>query len=188
MILQELKQKIKLCDKKELSKKVGYKSYKNFEVALDKFFQSKSLYEWLKSGHYDFTNTSKEFFLNLCYHLELKEDRIKEALQEAQNYKKEIEKFKNNYIYVNTNFKRKSEPIFALAFCQNLRYISLYNKKEYLFKTRDEILKIVTQKIKKHYKANKNGLGIWGKIASYELHLFDKIYVFDITGKIVNHK
>ena len=38
--------------------------------------------------------------------------------------------------------------------------------------------------IKKHYLHNSDKLGIWGKIVSYQVHIFDTIYTFDTNGSL----
>jgi len=73
------------------------------------------------------------------------------ALQE------EICKFKRCYIFVNTNFKRKNEPIFALAFMESGRRISI-PKEQFAFKSDDEIFELVSKIVKKHYKENEGKL------------------------------
>jgi len=95
---------------------------------------------------------------------------------------KELRKFKDSYIFVNTNFKRKNEPIFALAFCEGERRISL-DKNELIFKNDDEIFKIVSNIVKEHYEQSAGKIGIWGNIVNYTYHHSnDKVYVFDKNG------
>lgn len=60
----------------------------------------------------------------------------------------------------------------------------MYKNENLLFKSIDEIIEILSIKIKKHYLQNSDKLGIWGKIVSYHVHLFDKIYVFDTSGSL----
>ena len=116
--------------------------------------------------------------------LKIDEDTINNEIENIALFKHEVEKFKDSYIFVNTNFKRKNEPIFTLALCENQRRISLYKKENLLFKSTDEILEILSIEIKKHYLQNSDNLGIWGKIVSFQVHLFDTIYIFDTNGNL----
>jgi hypothetical protein len=182
MILEDIKEKIKPYDKTFLAKELGYSNSTKFEKTLNKFFEIPTLYEWFYCGHYDLVNNANDFFIKLSKSLKIDENTINNEIETATIYKKEIEKFKDSYIFVNTNFKRKNEPIFALALCENQRRISLYKKENLLFKSTDEILEILSKEIKKHYSQNSNNLGIWGKIVFYQVHLFNIIYIFDTNG------
>ena len=184
MIFEDIKEKIKFQNKTLLTKELGYSNLTKFEITLNKFLQFSTLNEWFQCGHYDLVNTAGDFFIKLSKALKIDEDTINNEIKNITLYKKEIEKFKDSYIFVNTNFKRKNEPIFALALCENQRRISLYKIENLLFKTIDEIFEILSKEIKKHYLQNKGTLKIWGKINSYQVHLFGKIYVFDINGDL----
>jgi len=107
----------------------------------------------------------------------------KEELKEQ----KEIASLKRCNIFVNTNFRRKNEPIFALAMCEGRRNLPV-DIESLLFKSDEESLKIVGQFIKKHYIKSNGDLGIWGKIVNYAYHHKDsKSYVFDTNGVLLEN-
>ena len=135
MIFKLIKEKINLYDKDDLSKKLGYSNQAKFEETLNKFLQFLNIYQWFEKGHYDLVNNTEDFFIKLSKALNIEYSLINRELKEINLYKQEVEKFKDSYIFVNTNFKRKNEPIFALAFCENQRRISLYKKENLLFIT-----------------------------------------------------
>lgn len=184
MILENIKEKLKLQNKTSLARELGYASLIKFENTLNKFFGISSLYEWFQCGHYDLVNNAKDFFIKLSKALKIDENTINNEIKNITLYNHEVEKFKDSYIFVNTNFKRKNEPIFALALCENQRRISLYKNENLLFKSLDEIIEILSIEIKKHYLQNSDNLGIWGKIVSYQVHLFDTIYILDTNGNL----
>ena len=184
MIFEDIKEKIKLQNKTLLAKELGYSNLTKFEITLNKFLEISTLYQWFQCGHYDLVSTTQDFFIKLSKALKIDENTINNKIETITFYKQEIEKFKDSYIFVNTNFKRKNEPIFALALCENQRRISLYKNENLLFKTTDEILEILSIEIKKHYLHNSDKLGIWGKIVSYQVHLFDTIYILDTNGSL----
>lgn len=184
MIFEDIKEKIKLQNKTFISKELGYSNLTKFEKTLNKFLEFSTLYEWFQCGHYDLVNTAGDFFIKLSKALKIDENTINNEIKNITLYKHEVEKFKDSYIFINTNFKRKNEPIFALALCENQRRISLYKNENFLFKSIDEILEILSIEIKKHYLLNSYKLGIWGKIVSYQVHIFDTIYTFDTNGSL----
>jgi len=184
MLFKLIKEKINLYNKDDLSKKLGYSNQVKFEETLNKFLQFLNIYQWFEKGHYDLVNNAEDFFIKLSKALNIEDSLIHKELKKTEFYRQEVEKFKDSYIFVNTNFKRKNEPIFALAFCENQRRISLYKIENLLFKTIDEIFEILSKEIKKHYLQNKGTLRIWGKIVSYQVHIFDTIYTFDTNGKL----
>lgn len=100
---------------------------------------------------------------------------------------KEICSFEKCYIFVNTNFKRKNEPIFALAFLENIRRLVI-PKEKFAFKNDDEIFSLVSQIVQHHYKKTKNKLPLWGKIDNYFYYHKDGIvYTFDKNGTIIEN-
>jgi len=97
-------------------------------------------------------------------------------------YNKEKLRFKNSYLFIDTNFKRSSQPIFILAFCESQRRIKL-NLDELLFKSDNEILQIVAQFVKDDFYTSDAKAGIWGKIISYTWYHRDaKTYIFNTDG------
>ena len=94
----------------------------------------------------------------------------------------ELAKYKDSYIFVNTNFKRKSEPIFALAFCESQRNIAI-DKNVLIFKSEHEIFRIISDTIQQHYNQSNGKIGIWGNIVNYVYHHSDgETYIFDTSG------
>lgn len=184
MLIKTIKEKLKFQDISTLHKKVGYNSSKNFNETLDKLISTNSTYSWIYTGHYDLVYNSEDFLVKLCEILNIDKNLLNDEISKSVEYYKEEEKFKGSYIFVNTNFKRRSEPIFALAFYEKSRNISLYKKEDLLFKSNEEILDVLSNQIKSHYEENIDGLYIWGKIVSYQIHLFDKTYIFDVNGNL----
>lgn len=95
------------------------------------------------------------------------------------------EQLKKSYIYVNTNFKRRSEPIFALAFSEAQRRISLNNFTQLYSQSKEEIFDFISSFVKDHYLQNNGNIGIWGDIDTYQLNLDNQVYVFDKEGRFL---
>ncbi|MBD3795965.1 MAG: hypothetical protein IE881_08580 [Epsilonproteobacteria bacterium] len=92
-----------------------------------------------------------------------------------------------NYIFVNTNFKRKGEPIFVLAFLEAKRRISITDELA-ASTNQEELFQIIGAYVKNHYEQNNGDLGTWGKIVNYQVHLQDKVYLFDIKGNHLDNE
>lgn len=185
MILQYLKEKVQQQDLNHISKKLGYSNLKNFEKTLLEFSKSSSIIEWFESSHYDLVNTNEDFFIKLSKALNIDNQIILDELEIIKLYKNEIDQFKNSYIFVNTNFKRTSEPIHALAMMESKRRIPLNRNKYLYFKNKNQQQNIVSELIKEHYKSNFGEAAIWGKIKSYKVYLKDEIYHFDTNGEVI---
>ena len=176
-----IKAKLIIIPKSKIVNKLGYASNKKALEALDKFTSSKDLYNWLHSGYYDFKYTALSFFKKLCEIIDIDKDRVEQALLDDKKYHVQLKRFQDSYIYVNTNFKRKGEPIFALAFLESRRRLKM-PVENLLFKTEDEILNCASDFIAKHFTTTKGDIGIWGKAVNYVFHYNGKRYNFDTEG------
>lgn len=188
MLKNELNQKIKNISIEELKIKLAYQSAKKLEKSINIFMETKTIYDWLNSGFYDLVYDAKELFLKLCEVFGIWDLIVQNELNYCENLKNEIYRFKGSYIFVNTNFKRKNESIFALALCEKKRRISLFKNERFLFKTKEEILELVSNIVIEHYKINDGKCSIWGNIINYQLNLFDTVYIYSLDGKIENVK
>jgi len=183
-LMKTIKNRLSQMDKKEVVKLIGY--YKGLKT-LDEFLNSKDIFHWIHKGKYDFENTSKEFFIKLCKILNISDEEVGKELNYIEAKENELRKFEGVYLFVNTNFKNTQEPIFVLAFMKAKRRI-YPNLEDLIFKSDEEVFKIISQIIKIHYKENKGLLPMWGEIINYVYHHIDgKIYVFDFNGNLVEN-
>ncbi|NLK66538.1 MAG: hypothetical protein GX282_03585 [Campylobacteraceae bacterium] len=182
MVFSKLQTKIAnltSVERQILSKSLGYHSYGKFEKAFAKFLIAKSLDEYLYSGYFDYQHTSESLVKKLAQIFAL---NIENELKDAINLNNEAKKYENDYIYIDTNFKRKNESIFMLALSQSSRYVE-FDKKELCFKSLEERLKFISNLITTHY-AKVRILPIFGKITGYRfVHLGQK-YDFDTGGNL----
>jgi len=95
---------------------------------------------------------------------------------------REKDTFKS-YLYIETNFKRKNEPLFVLASLENRRYIDVDGiQGEYL----NDQLKYIQQLIRSHY-AEQTELAVWGEISQYVYFYGEKtIIIFSTSGEVVD--
>ena len=183
MIYEQLKILTQNRDKKALSKALGYVREQNFTRALANLEAAKSLDEFITKGHFDWAHSSETLILALSKHFGL---NIDAELSEVQKLYNERVKFRGSYIYIDTDFKRKSEPIFALAMAQHLRYISLTPFLDKLcFKALDEQLKVISNIIKNYYQKTQT-LPIFGAITGFKLYFLGRDYSLDTNGNFTD--
>ena len=183
MIYEQLKNLTQNSDKKALSKVLGYVREQNFTRALANLEAANSLDEFITKGHFDWAHSSETLILALSKHFAL---NIDAELSEVQKLYNERVKFRGSYIYIDTDFRRKSEPIFALAMAQHLRYISLTPfLDELCFKALDEQLKAIS-KITKSYYQKTQTLPIFGAITGFKLYFLGRDYSLDINGNFTD--
>ena len=183
MIYEQLKILTQNSDKKALSKALGYVREQNFTRALVNLEAAKSLDEFITKGHFDWAHSSETLILALSKHFAL---NIDAELSEVQELYNERVKFRGSYIYIDTDFRRKGEPIFALAMAQHLRYISLTPfLDELCFKALHEQLKTIS-KITKSYYQKTQTLPIFGAITGFKLYFLGKNYSLDTNGEFID--
>ena len=99
----------------------------------------------------------------------------------------EKERLKNCYLYIDTNFKRKSESIFVLAFMEYKRRVNYKDIGNLYFQSDSEILNMVSKFVKEDYFTCNGQIKIWGNIISYNWHHVDgKVYIFNTNGDYIS--
>lgn len=187
MLFYKVKTKAKDLGAKKLLSKMPYNSKAILQKSIDRLYESEGLHLWLKEG-YDLVLDAKTFFIKLSLALGYEEKIINNAIEQAINLQNEIDRFKDSYIFVDTKFKRTTEPVLVLSALESSRRISLFNVNKLLFKDEREILNIVANMVKEHYDYHLGELSTWGKIDAYQLNLFDKIYIFNTKGELLKDK
>ena len=182
---QQIKQKTLSVPTEELLKKLGYQNLQLGEQTLNAFLDSKSIYQWLLEGYFYFKYNSESFLKKLSSILEIPSEEVEAEIKKDKEHVNTIKSMKQPYSFVNTNFKRTSEPIFALAFMENKRRV-FFEKEELYNKSDEVILELVGQTIKQHYIDNNDELKLWGLIENYIYHHIDnRTFIFDTNGKII---
>jgi len=184
-LLTLITKKLESKDKKVLVKNLEYNSTVIGIKTLDKFIISKSLHSWLSSGHYDFVYTSLDFVEKLCIELDIEPILYKKEIALAINTNHGLDKFKNSYIFIYTNFKRTSEPIIALAMMEGRRRIEI-KKENFIFKNLPETINIVSTIVKDNYNKTDGRIALWGEIKYYIYnHIGGQRYLFNINGNLI---
>ena len=184
-MFEALKNCIIKKERNSLVQSLGYNKIEKGDKTLEAFLNTKSLYEWIKEGHFDFRYSAEEFLLAVGRECGIEEKQIAQEIEKAKKRQIEIAKLQTPYIFIDTNFKRTTQPIFALAFGEGLRRIAL-DKEELYDLSKEERLSQVSALVVNHYIKNGGELAIWGKIHFYNFHDIDgAIYVFDTEGNLI---
>ena len=185
MLLELIKQTIVGKNKEELLGSMGYKSPKVGLKTLNSLLEENNLISWISKSHFDYVFTSESFLKELSNELNIDEQNVIDTLNEIANYHHECDKLKNLSLFVNTNFKRTTEPIFALAFLESKRRITI-DKNLLIGKSEDQVIERISNIIQAHYSENEGKLPLWGTIHTYILNAFGNEYIFDINGSLLS--
>ena len=187
-LLQTIKQKLQTTSQKKLLKQMGYDSLKTGQKTLQSLLDADDIYQWIKTGHFDFKYTSKAFVKTLCKVQEVSEIDYVLVLDAYEQRAQKINHESYSFIYVNTDFVRTSESVMVLAILEGKRRVWL--DKEVLFDmSKDEIIFHVSKLIQEHYQAVKGTLTLWGEIKNYVLHYKDEeSVIFDVDGNVLLNK
>ena len=182
---KELQQQLLKTEIKEVAKALGYRNVVSVKKRIDTIVKSQNFLDWMhKNGGYDLKYSRMEFIKKLNEFL-----KIDPALLELDiiAYNEHEEKFKRefqSYIFIYTGFRRKNEPIFALAMLSNRRYIYI-DKEQTMIQDFSAKFAHAKELIKEHMHITGGDLGIWGKIKSYVWHYDEhRSITFALDGSI----
>lgn len=181
MSLQDLiTEKLQNTDKATLAKQLDYNNVSKFEKRLQESLQSK--YLGLDNAYYDFNLTTKEFVQKLCTALEIPALLYKQVVSEisAELLK---EKEPKPYFFLETNFKRDNQPIFALAAMQGERFLSV-NRSIYQLPLNEQLEKL-SSLVRVHFNDFPK-FWMWGEIKSYVyFYNEDTVIIFSTDGEVI---
>ena len=169
---------------------LGYKSSKSAKVTqvLTELLNITELDEYLDKGYYDFKYNSKTLLQAICEIVDISKIDYTQAIEDYQDKQCRLEAMHTPYIFIYTNFKRKNEPIFALAIMESRRRIQL-DKKMYLEKNEDELNTYISNVVKVHYKWKNGKLPLWGDIRTYIYYdIKGNKAVYSTLGNIVDNE
>ncbi len=119
----------------------------------------------LNFGRYDFKYNDMEFLYALCRTVNIDISNHINEIREIQSELYDRRPQWKPFIFVDTGFIRKSQPIFILAFLESSR--NIYLEFETTKLTLPEQIETVKSIIKEHYTKNNKELYMWGEIQQY---------------------
>ena len=184
--LQEILYHAKAQDLARLAEFFGYVRVERFEAILARFLGAKNMREWLKNGYYDMVYRAVSF-LEKCrafVNAEILDAEI--ALAKAENARNDF--LSSGSIRIKTDFRRESQPLFALAMSQGALYLPLCADNEWIYFSDDELLKHTQNRLVAHFvKCGGKIGGIFNcNITGYEMTLGGRKIDFSVQGEIIS--
>ena len=181
---KQIRQKLEQVSQNDVLRSMGYHNLKVGHKTLQKFLDTDTIYLWLKTGNFDIKHSSEGFLRALIKAVNLPASFAENEIQKSQKRLDHIAEMKEPYIFIDTKFKRKSEPIFVLAILEGRRRISI-DKELLVDKSRTEIFEEVGKVIRQHYLSHEGRLDMWGEIYMYVYHHSDgNTYIFNPDGAL----
>ncbi len=133
---------------------------------------------------FDFKYSNQEFLTKLTNVLGLGINDFKSDIDNIHTaHNVWVNRFQS-FVFVDTEFFRKSQPVFVLAACSDQRYIRLIDGIQ--MKPLHEQVTYVQSIVKQHYIDSCGGIGIWGRVKRYVFfYADDEKVAFTTDGKIL---
>lgn len=164
-LFKKIKINIDDFNRTNVIKLMGYQNTEKGILKLESLLSAPDLFSWFEQSCYDFKYSSETFLLELCKILLIPEDEVKIIIAEIKTEIIRIEQMFQPSIFIDTQFKRKSEPVFILSILSGRRHINI-SKYDVLLNQEEEFDRI-RQIIMEHYKFCSGKIEILGKIHQY---------------------
>ncbi|MEQ3724478.1 MULTISPECIES: hypothetical protein [unclassified Alcanivorax] len=170
----------------EILKKMGYSHPDPSHLSrLDRVLNDP---DWgLLDGVHDSRHSDEEFFRSFCSVMEVDAQTVDTVINiTIKAHKDRIAAFKP-YLWVDTGFTRKNQPIFAMAAMEQFRH--LYFQSAFLSLPMHLQIDEVRQRIREHMADTGGELPMWGKIQQYWFfNSIDKAILLDVNGDVIGER
>lgn len=141
----------------------------------------------LESSHFDFKYGGVGFLQALGRALGIDDTALETEIERVQTQLRAESDAFRPYLWVDTQFKRQNQPIFALAFCEPHRY--LYFSKRTALQPLSEQLREVRQRILSHMRQTGGEVVLWGRVHRYLYYYAEgKALVFSTDGELLGER
>ncbi|MCH8553001.1 MAG: hypothetical protein LAT62_13775 [Natronospirillum sp.] len=120
----------------------------------------------LRQSRFDFRYSGADFLRALCRQLDIAPEPVEAEIRRVQDSLREETMAYRPFIWIDTHFRRASQPLFALAACESQRHIGL----DWRLAAKapwEEQLRQVRARIARHWQETQGELGIWGQVQEY---------------------
>ncbi len=161
---QQLQQALQGRDTGAVLRQLGYTA--DNQAALTRLLATvESEHYGLDQSRFDFRYSGADFLRALARVLDLDPEPVAAEIDRVQTFLKDNATAFRPYIWVNTHFRRTTQPLFALAACEPQRYLGL--DWQLPRQPMEKQLVKVRQCIAEHWADTQGDLGIWGTIQEY---------------------
>ena len=182
---KKLQQELPNIDMKVLAKALDYHNVDSVKKRIEAIANSQNFAEWMQqNGGYDLKYTRMEFMEKMMAFLEIDLTLLELDLIAYNEHEEKLKREFKSYIFMYTGFRRKNEPIMALAMLSSRRYIYIDKEQtiEQNFSTKFAHAK---ELIKEYISKTDGDLGIWGEIKSYVWHYDENnSIIFKLDGTL----
>ncbi|MDF1822254.1 MAG: hypothetical protein P1U64_11800 [Alcanivoracaceae bacterium] len=170
----------------DVLRSMGYRQPAQKEVArLENVIASEDL--GLASGGFDFRFSDEEFLKALCAQLGIGDELVDAAVQNIREALAAEKAAFKPWLWVETGFRRTSQPVFALSLCEPLRRLRL---EENLWQLPfDEQILRAGHRIREHMAETGGELDMWGVIQQYWFfYAPEKSLVMSRNGDVIGER
>lgn len=137
----------------------------------------------LNNSGFDFKYSSEGFLRALCVVTGMDMALADQRISRIKKYLDEEREAFKPYLWVDTGFKRRSQPLFALAVCEHQRYLDF--PKGFWRLSIDRQLGRAQCRVREHVYETGGDLGIWGQIKQYWFYYKkDAAYLLALNGVV----
>jgi len=174
------------CNRVDILKSMGYPQPTERNLArLDKVLADRHL--GLNDGAYDLRYSDEEFLRALCSALGADEALVDvEIAAILREHECQVAAFKP-YLWVDTGFTRKNQPLFALAALEQFRYLD-FEPTFWRLPLHEQIAR-AGRRIREHLESTGGELRVWGPVQQYWFfYSKDSAYLLGKNGDIIGKR
>ncbi|WP_143557318.1 hypothetical protein [Solemya velum gill symbiont] len=135
------------------------------------------------SGTYDFKYSSAGFIRTVCHELGIEADIVADAIQAVEDQRDIDRESYKAYLFVDTDFRRTTQPVWQLAMMERYRRIplSVADRRLPLYQQPEVACKLARD----HYSRCEGVLPVWGEIKQYLFYYAgDQAVVIGVHGNL----
>lgn len=182
-LVEEIRRRVAEQEPQVILQKMGYKADNENAHARLRHVVADDVLGLGDSG-FDFRYDGRGFVRALCGALNINGDKVKQDIKALEQVCYEDRKAFRAYLFVDTGFRRTSQPVFALAICEQWRNLPLPVRIRRL--SLPDQLAIIRTHIHEHMASCGGTLRMWGDVQRYLYYYADNAALaFSPQGELI---